>query len=192
MKLMFAASVIISMLSANNYAYAENEYGGAMRSALAEKVRPWLSDAIVVGAISEQNGKTAALSEADINRLDKQWRAEAKQNGGPMITPAMETALSRFLKDKMASSNGLITELFVMDAKGLNVGQASITTDYMQGDEAKWQKTYLVGPDAVFIDEVDFDESSGRFQAQISTTISDPTTGKPIGALTIGFDVEKL
>lgn len=192
MKFTFIASVIIAMLSANNHAYAENEYGGAMRAALSEKIRPWLSDAIVITSLTEQNSKTAGLSDADIDRLDKQWRAEAKQNGGPMITPAMETALSRFLKNKMASSNGLITELFVMDAKGLNAGQANITTDYMQGDEAKWQKTYLIGPDAIFIDDVDFDESSGRFQAQISVSITDPATGKSIGALTVGFDVEKL
>ena len=79
-----------------------------------------------------------------------------------------------------------------MDAKGLNVGTSDVTSDYMQGDEGKWQKTYLVGPDATFIDEVEFDESSKTFQSQVSTTVVDPATGKAIGAVTIGMNVEKL
>jgi hypothetical protein len=46
----------------------------------------------------------------------------------------------------------MITEMFVMDAKGLNVGQSDVTSDYWQGDEAKWQKTYGAGPGVVFVD----------------------------------------
>ena len=86
----------------------------------------------------------------------------------------------------------MISELFVMDAKGLNAGLSDVTSDYMQGDEAKWQKTYQVGPDAVFIDDVEFDESSKAFQSQVSATVVDPATGKAIGAITIGVNVEKL
>lgn len=79
-----------------------------------------------------------------------------------------------------------------MDAKGLNVGQSDVTSDYMQGDEDKWQKTYPVGPDAVFIDEVEFDDSSGQFQSQANATVTDPATGQAIGAITLGINVEKL
>ena len=43
-----------------------------------------------------------------------------------------------------------------MDKFGLNVGQSSVTSDYWQGDEDKFQKTFAVGPDAVFIDEPEY------------------------------------
>jgi len=62
----------------------------------------------------------------------------------------------------------------------------------MQGDEAKWQKTYQAGPDAVFIDEVEFDDSTQSFQTQLSATVVDPATGEAIDAITIGVNVEKL
>ena len=98
--------------------------------------------------------------------------------------------LSAWLKKKKEEAGGKIAEAFVMDAKGLNVGLSDLTSDYMQGDEGKHQKTFGAGPDAIFIDEVEFDESSGAFQSQLSATISDG--GTPIGAITIGVNVEKL
>jgi len=79
-----------------------------------------------------------------------------------------------------------------MDAKGLNVGQSDPTSDYWQGDEAKWQKTFSAGADAVFVDEVEQDESTQQLQSQASFTISDPETGEPIGAATAGINLEML
>ena len=77
-----------------------------------------------------------------------------------------------------------------MDNKGLNVGQSDVTSDYWQGDEAKWQKTFSVGPTAVFVDKVEKDESTQKFQTQVSISIVDG--GAAIGAVTVGLDVEML
>ncbi|EDP64683.1 hypothetical protein BAL199_04464 [alpha proteobacterium BAL199] len=183
------AAVVLGFTS---FGASANDYAPQITKMFNEQIKPWLSDPAVVDAIKAQNAKTASLSDADIDKLDKQWRAEAKGGGGPLVSELLGNALSKFLAGKKAASNGVYSELFVMDAKGLNVGQSDVTSDYMQGDEAKWQKTYSVGPDAVFIDEVEFDESSKAFQSQVSATIVDPATGKPIGAITIGMNVEKL
>ncbi|MEM8755288.1 MAG: hypothetical protein AAGF90_20180, partial [Pseudomonadota bacterium] len=75
-------------------------------------------------------------------------------------------------------------------AKGLNVGQSAKTSDYWQGDEAKWRETYLVGPDAIHVSDVEEDESTQTFQIQVSLPIVDG--GAPIGAVTVGVDVEHL
>ena len=169
-----------------------NDFAPQISDLLAKQIKPWLSDPAVIDAVKAQNAKTASLSDADIDKLDKQWRAEAKGGGGPLVNELLGNALSKFLAGKKQGANGVISELFVMDAKGLNVGQSDVTSDYMQGDEGKWQKTYSVGPYAVFIDEVEFDESSKAFQSQVSATVVDPASGKPIGAITIGVNVEKL
>ena len=87
---------------------------------------------------------------------------------------------------------GLFTEIFAMDDKGLNVAASDVTSDYWQGDEAKWKSTYAVGAGAVHISEVEFDESSQSYQAQVSVTVVDPDSGAPIGALTVGVNVEFL
>lgn len=187
------AMILLTAFTFFSYpAAAENEYAGKMKKILAEQVRPLLSDPAVITAIKDQNAKHAGLTAADIDRLDKQWRAEVKQGSGPLVGESMGKPLSKLLKDKVTASGGVITELFLMDNKGLNVAQAAPTSDYMQGDEPKWQKTFLVGANAVFVDEVDFDQSAKLFQAQISATVVDPATGQAIGTVTVGMNVEKL
>ena len=107
-----------------------------------------------------------------------------------MIDAVLGNDLSKFLTGIRDASEGLYTEIFVMDDKGLNVGQSDVTSDYWQGDEAKFTETFGKGAGAIHISEVEEDESTQRFQSQLSMTIEDG--GKPIGAVTIGVDVELL
>jgi len=169
-----------------------NEFAPKLQETYASQIQPWLSDPVVIEAVKAQNSRNASVGAGDIDAMDQTWRAEAKDGSGPMIDEIMSNELSKFLQEKAAESDGLFTEIFVMDFKGLNVGQSAVTSDYMQGDEAKWQKTYQAGTDALFIDEVEFDESTQSFQTQMSATVVDPATGQPIGAITIGVNVEKL
>ncbi len=139
-----------------------------------------------------QNAKNAGLSEADIIVLDKKWRAETKASSKPLIDSLLGNAVSKALKGRKSASSGMVTEIFIMDNKGLNVGQSDVTSDYWQGDEAKWKKTYKMGPDAIFVDEVEKDESTQTLQSQMSMSIKDPATGKVIGAITVGVNVDAL
>jgi hypothetical protein len=82
--------------------------------------------------------------------------------------------------------------MFVMDEKGLNVGQSSVTSDYWQGDEGKYQKTFQVGANAVFIDEAEFNDDTKTWRAQLNFTVVDPASGKPIGAATIEMNLTEL
>ena len=86
----------------------------------------------------------------------------------------------------------MFTEIFAMDDKGLNVAQSDVTSDYWQGDEDKWQQTYLVGAGAVHISEVELDDSTQTYQSQVSVTVVDPETNAPIGAITFGINVDAL
>lgn len=160
--------------------------------AWAEKtLREWMKDPVVIEAVKAQNAKHASLTQDKIDALDKQWRAETKASAKPLISEVTGNALSAYLRKKEAESQGLVTEIFVMDNKGLNVGQSDVTSDYWQGDEAKWQKTYPAGPNAVFVDKVEQDESTQKFQTQVSMTVVDGS-GAAIGAVTVGLDVEML
>jgi hypothetical protein len=173
-------------------ARSEEAHVTEVKKYVAAKVMPWLGDKTIIDAIKAQNVKNAALTESDILKLDKEWRAQVDAPSKPLIDSVMKNQLSAFLSAKEAASNGLVTEIFVMDDKGLNVGQSDITSDYWQGDEAKWQKTFQVRPDAVFVDKVEKDESTQQLQVQVSISIKDPETGKVIGAITIGLNVDQL
>lgn len=85
-----------------------------------------------------------------------------------------------------------MTAVFAVDNRGLNVAQSVESSDYWQGDEAKWQKTFGNGSGDIHISEVEFDESTGSYQSQVSMPISDPSTGELIGAITLGINVQSL
>lgn len=155
-------------------------------------VSEWIANPAVIAAIIAQNAANAGLNEDQIIALDNKWRAETKTSTHPMIDELLNSEVSKMLADYRDSTAGMVTEIFVMDNKGLNVAQSDVTSDYWQGDEAKWQKTYPMGPDVVFVDEVETDESTQTLQSQMSMSIKDPASGETIGAITVGVNVEAL
>jgi glycerol-3-phosphate dehydrogenase len=181
----------VAVLSMYGTAVA-NEFAPAITKHADTEVRQWLKDPAVVNAVKAQNQKHASLTQADIDGMDKKWRAETGAGSQPMIQAVLSNGLSKFLKAKKDGSKGLYTEIFVMDNKGLNVGQSDITSDYWQGDEAKWQKTYSVGASAIHISDVAKDESTQSFQSQLSLPVVDPANNQVIGAVTIGINVEQI
>lgn len=191
MKKSLLAGVIGALVLAGS-AQAGAPSADEIRAAVESKAQIWASDAAVVDSVKAQNTRTAALSQADVDSLDKQWRAETKASTKPLIDETLGNPLSAYLKQVKNDGGGLYTEIFVMDNKGLNVGQSDVTSDYWQGDEAKWRKTFLVGAGTVHVGEVEFDESSQTYQSQVSMPIVDPATSTVIGALTIGVDVGAL
>ena len=173
-------------------AWAAEPHVAPMTDFANSTVKQWIANDTVINAIKAQNAKHAGLSQADIDNMDKDWRAQTDASSKPMIDAVLGNAVSSFLRQQKESTGGLVTEVFVMDNRGLNVGQSDVTSDYWQGDEAKWQKTYSAGAGAIFIDEVEMDESTQTFQSQLSMSIVDPATGEVIGAITVGVNVDAL
>lgn len=171
---------------------ADGPHVAPMQEFAASTVKAWTAEPSLVEAVKAQNARTAGYDEAKIDALDQQWRAETSAGSSPMIDEVLGNALSRWLDEIKEQQGGLVTEIFVMDGKGLNVGQSDVTSDYWQGDEAKFQQTYPAGADAVFVDEVEKDESTQMFQSQVSVTVVDPASGEPIGAITVGVNVDAL
>ena len=155
-------------------------------------IRAWIEDPVIIEALKSQNVRHAHLTQTAIDGLDATWRTEFASDVHPLIDTPVGNPLSTFLKDKQIASGGVITEIFVMDAKGLSAGESEISSDYWQGDEPKWQKTYLAGSSTLFVDVAEKDESTQMLQSQASLTISDPQTGRPIGAITIGVNLDAL
>ena len=64
------------------------------------------------------------------------------------------------------------------------------TTDYWQGDEAKWTRTFNGGNGTLFIDRPKLDESAKVRLAQISLPVVE--NGKTIGVITVGVNIDRL
>ena len=188
----FLAAAALAGVLLSSPAVAEEPHVAPMQDFARAKVAEWVRNAALVEAIKAQNSKHAGLTQAEIDNMDQQWRSETGAASRPMIERILSNGLSKYLAGLKEQEQGLVTEIFVMDNKGLNVGQSDVTSDYWQGDEAKWKKTYLAGPDAVFVDEIEQDESTQMFQSQLSMTITDPGSGEVIGAITVGVNVDDL
>ncbi len=184
--------IAASLFSALSMPAAADTYTPAMQEYLQSFISTWSNDTVLVQAIKSQNQVTEAYSQADIDALDVRWRADVYNPDSEMIAEVMMNAAAEFLRTQVAASDGAITEAFVMDARGLNVAVSQPTSDYWQGDEAKYQKTYLMGADVSFIDDIELDKSTGAVQGQVSIAIKDPETGAAIGALTVGLNVNSL
>ncbi|CAM3686058.1 hypothetical protein [Vibrio aquimaris] len=169
-----------------------NEFEAALKQFAMNDVKSMAADADVVSQIKAQNQQTSQLDQSQITSLDNDWRSQVGQDNAPLINSKLNSELSKKLAAMQQKSQGVITEIFVMDNKGLNVAQSAVTSDYWQGDEDKWQQTYLVGPNAYHISEIEEDESTQMFQSQVSYAISDPASGQVIGAITVGVNVEEL
>lgn len=160
------------------------------QAAIAQ-IKEWLKNPVVEMSISAQNKRYQTLPQEEVDKLDKQWRAERKSDDQPLIAATLSSPLSSYLTQIQAASGGLFTEIFIMDAKGLNVGQSSITSDFWQGDEGKFQKTFPNGATAVFIDEPEFHEGSSTWRTQVNLTVTGADQ-KPIGAVTVEYNLTEL
>lgn len=171
---------------------ASDVHIGPVTAYVETNIRPWMNDSRIVEELRRQNRLNAYLSPTDIERLDATWRQERAGTAQPLIETVAKSPLSIFLKEKQAASNGAITEIMIMDAKGLSIAQSEVSSDYWQGDEAKWQKTYRAGSASLFVDRAERDESTQMLQSQASMTITDPDTGTALGAITIGINLGAL
>lgn len=156
------------------------------------EISRWIDSEIVRISIQAQNERYGDLRQDQVDALDKQWRAERESDDKPLIAATLSNPLSVYLSRMQGRSLGLFAEIFVMDRIGLNVGQSSITSDFWQGDEAKFQKTFPVGAGAVFVDEPEWDDTFKIWRTQVNITIADEAGTTPIGAVTIEINLTEL
>lgn len=186
---LLGVAAFLSMAAAGQ---AQDEFTAPLTALAQSEIAAIASDPIIIAAINAQNAVSASYDQAKIDALDAQWRAEVDAAGKPLIDATLANAASQHLVAVQEGSAGKFAEIFVMDAKGLNVAQSTMTSDYWQGDEDKFTASFGAGAGAVHIGEIEQDESTQAFQSQVSIPITDPATGALIGAITVGVDVAML
>lgn len=152
---------------------------------LVPKLAKHGTDPVIVEAVKAQNAKGTSLDK--IKEMDKTWMATPGVND--FMKSLMANACAGKIKSIKASAP-YYAEIFVMDNKGANVCMTDKTSDYWQGDEAKWTKSFNNGSGGTDIGDVKFDDSTQAYLVQISFPVKDG--GKVIGAVTVGVNIEKV
>jgi hypothetical protein len=143
------------------------------RVPLAERIA---SDTTLVAAVVAKNA--SGESAEDVQRKDRDWTASAK---APLRSEMTRGACADRLRS-LVQDDAFVIEAFLVDAQGALVCASRETSDYWQGDEPKWQKTYGEGK-RLFIDEPAQDVSTGTHAIQLSLLVS--SGGQKAGALTL-------
>jgi len=142
-------------------------------------------DPIIIEAVKAANAKGQSLD--DIKAMDEKWKNTA--GVVDFMQALMDSECGKHIRE-LQKSQPYFAEIFVMDNQGANVAMTDKTSDYWQGDEAKFQKSFNNGAGAVFVDEVEFDDSAQTYLVQVSVPVKDGD--KAIGAITFGIDVEQV
>lgn len=142
-------------------------------------------DPIIVNAVKAENAKGKSL--AQIKEMDKKWIETP--GVADFMRVLMESECGLHLRE-LQKSMRYAAEIFVMDNQGAVVCETDKTSDYWQGDEDKFVRSFNGGQGGIFIDEVEFDESTQTYMSQVSVPVMDGET--VIGAITIGIDVERF
>lgn len=142
-------------------------------------------DPVIVKAVQDANAKGMSLDQ--IKAKDTEWKATP--GIADYMAAIMESECGRHLR-AIQESESFYAEIFVMDNQGANVAMTDKTSDFWQGDEAKFQKSFNNGKGVVFVDEVEFDDSAQAYLVQVSVPVIDGST--VIGAITFGIDVERI
>jgi hypothetical protein len=159
--------------------------------AVIEEMRGIIGAEIVQVSVDAQNKRLVDMAQDKIDALDNQWKAEREAADKPLIAATLSSPLSVYLARVQGKSLGLYAEIFVMDKNGLNVGQSSVTSDFWQGDEDKFQKTFDVADDAMFVDAPEWDDEAKIWRNQVSFTLLDASEQK-IGAVTVEINLTEL
>jgi hypothetical protein len=147
------------------------------RVALAHAIA---SDPEIRKAVAAKNAE--GESAPSIERKDQEWGTAPAVRKALTVSPCAERLR------KMTGADPLVVEVILMDEHGANVCLSRETSDYWQGDEAKWQRTFLEGHDP-FVDDPAFDASSATYAVQLSVPVTEGA--RRIGALALTLKVRK-
>jgi hypothetical protein len=150
--------------------------------ARVEKALAMAADPDLLAAVKARNATPE--SDEEIQRKDREWVANPK---APLRKALTTSPCAQRLRD-LTRDDPFVVEAILMDAHGANVCVSVETTDYWQGDEAKFQRTYLEGR-PVFVDEPSFDASAGVYAIQLSVLVKDGAA--KVGALTLSLRLRR-
>ena len=126
----------------------------------------------ILDAIAEGNRQVIAqnLTALPISELENKFKATK------LLEPNSE--LNQYLQE--AAKKSYFSEIFITEKSGLNVAYSQVTSDFVQQDEAWWQKTKN---NSQYISEPNFDASSNTHSISLSQAVRDRQSGQFLGVI---------
>lgn len=163
---------------------ASTEASDAVKKFMKEVLMTYCDNAVFVAEIKKQNASDLPMDQ--IMAWDKEWAAAESEI--PLMKRMMGNATADEVR-RIVALHPPLAETFVMDKRGANVGQNEPTSDYFQGDEAKWSDTYE--KHTIWIGKDSLDQSTFQKLQHVSFPIFDEN-GEVVGAICWGVKTGAL
>ena len=188
-----------SLLTGKSLALAAPYYGyepsvptiSAIDDDFVKQMRRIVAAEVIERCVLAANARHGNLDQGEIDRLDAQWRAELEAENQPLVAVTLSNPCSTYLTREQSNAVGLYAAIFVVNRLGINVGQSAPTSDFWQGDEAKFLKTVPLNADEPFIDDPEYLEDIGIWIAQVSFVLRGDG-GEAVGAATFDVNLTEL
>jgi hypothetical protein len=154
--------------------------------ALMPELRRIASDPAVVREVKRQNAQRIPLDT--LQKLDAEWTATPAPT--PLKRRMTGNACARALYRHRDRLGRRLAEVLIMDNQGALVGATRRTSDYWQGDEAKWLESFNGGRGGELREKPFFDDSSQSYVVQVSLPVKDGA--RTIGALSVSLSLLEL
>lgn len=164
-------------------AWAQN--GAQVIKDIVPLVQSWSTNPHLVDAVRSQNTRQQSMEQ--IHAYEATW--STLSTTAPQVQALMTNDAAEELK-KLQQLRPFFAELILMDQQGALVAMTHRTSDYWQGDEAKFTETYPKGTEAVHKSAPAYDASVGAYVVQVSVPVIDQ--GKNIGALTVNIKLNAV
>ncbi len=140
----------------------------------------------IITEVIQRNQLNQSLD--DIKKIDNEWKNYTSDH--PVIQSMHSSKAGAYLKSRVEDKDSVFSEIFLTDMQGANITAWPITSDYWQGDEAKWNRSYNNGKGEIHIGKLEFDESSQHNAIQVSVPIMN--NGVAIGVLIAGIKISYI
>ncbi len=181
--LVFLCLVIALVLTVNRRTAKEVRWDETtLRQALQQEIthtRKLAREPLLVTAVRQQNAE--GLSRADILRRDLEWISG--DDSSPLKQRLLDSEAARFLRLQVEGSR-VYSEMILTDLQGANVAVYPLSSDYWQGDEAKWRQVVLQGQ-VSYLSPISEDVSSDSNVVQLSVPVVDEA--RTIGVLIVSI-----
>ena len=157
-----------------------------------QEIQPWSTYPLLIRVLRAQNKETNGYSAAELKAFDDQWHAERSAGDGELTAKILENVASEFLFEKVAEFGGIISEMFLTDAVGLNAAATMPTEDFWQGDEPKFTETQLKSLDAIYVSDIEYNPITHVSEVQVTIPIVDFKDNKSAGTLTVALVADIL
>lgn len=140
----------------------------------------------IIKEINQRNSEKISLEK--IKQLDALWPTVTIDH--PLKQSMFISPAGRYLKSRVEFENSIFSEIFLTDNQGANITAWPITSDYWQGDEAKWQRSFNEGRGDIYIGNLEYDESTQTDAIQISVPVIQ--NRRAIGVIIAGIKLSHL